>query len=75
VYVAFARQTDNWLYDTSGFVPSAAGPIAVPQLYPAPPGDELVVPQVRVRASGAVRVASDVEVDDFGNSTSQTAYG
>ena len=74
VYVAFARQTDTWLYDTSTFVPaSAAATIAtlgVPE-----PGDEAVEPAVTMRSGTAKHTASAVTVDAWGNRLTETNYG
>ena len=74
VYVAFAKQTDAWLYDTANFVSSeqtvttaASGELA---------GDEIVTSTVTVRAqSGTKQTRSAVLVDAFGNKTRQIAYG
>ncbi|MCL2824288.1 MAG: hypothetical protein FWD57_09875, partial [Polyangiaceae bacterium] len=76
VYTSFPKQSDAWIYDTSQFVaaPATAPAVSVEQLSPAQLGDELTIPQVKARAT-AVRIASDVEVDNFGQTLRKTAYG
>ena len=74
-YVAFAKQTDTWLYDTASFASNEqAGDTAVTSDTLA--GDELHGPTVTVRAqTGTAHTRSAVQVDPFGNKTHETAYG
>jgi RHS repeat-associated protein len=75
VYVAFAKQTDNWLYDTAAFVPGSPAAFPVEARGPPQTGDQVVAPTVQLRSNASVHTASDVVVDNFGNRLSQTAYG
>jgi hypothetical protein len=75
VYVAFAKQNDNWLYDTAAFVPGSPAAFSVEARGPPQPADQLLLPTVQLRSNASVHTASDVVVDDFGNRLSQTAYG
>jgi RHS repeat-associated protein len=76
VYVAFAKQTDGWLYDTAGFAKTESpGDTEVdPALTQT--DDQVIEAGVTVRAqSGTKHTRSVVMVDGFGNRTSAIAYG
>ncbi|MFW5739344.1 MAG: toxin TcdB middle/N-terminal domain-containing protein, partial [Myxococcota bacterium] len=76
VVVAFAKQTDTWLYDTSGFAPSASSGDTTVDPGLVASGDDLHAPEVTVRAqAGTAHTRSAVVVDVFGNRTRQIAYG
>jgi RHS repeat-associated protein len=78
VFVAFAKQTDVWLYDTAGFQAVAQPPLAplVPQLRAPQYADAVFAPRFSPRAVvGTKHVPGDVTVDLFGNRLTQTAYG
>jgi len=76
VYVAFAQQTDSWLYDTAGFVSSVSAGDTGVDTGIVVAADELFAPQAKVRAqTGTAHTRSAVEVDLFGNQTRQIAYG
>ena len=78
VYVAFAKQTDAWLYDTASFQAVAQPPLppVVPTLQSPEYADAMFAPRFAPRAVvGTKHVAGDVTVDLFGNRLTQTAYG
>ena len=77
VYVAFAKQTDGWLYDTSNFVSSqVVQDTAVDPLLPVEAGDDVIEANVTVWAqSGTKHTRSAVIVDVFGNRKRALAFG
>jgi len=76
VYVAFAKQTDSWLYDTAGFVSSVVDGDTAIDSDILVATDEIFAPEPKVRAQlGTAHTRSAVVVDSFGNRTHQIAYG
>ena len=72
VHVAFAKQTDAWLYDTAAF--DGTEQLGDVGIDPVPEG--IFTPSATVRAqSGTAHTRSAVEVDFFGNKTHDIAYG
>ena len=76
VRVAFAKQTDAWLYDTSGFVADPTAVTTVPADGSGLAGDEIIRAEATKRAEqGTKHTRSSVVVDRFGNRIRQIAFG